>query len=236
MLGAEAIVGLIKWAVGIKDLPSVFERLEGLAQTDLAHLNSAVGIASLKHALKQWRANKENNKEESWQQLLSTQSFVLEQVFSVPVVMIKSKAYVGGKSILNTGGSVVDFLVKNEVTHNVALVEIKTPTTRLLGGVYRDGVYGPSAELSGAIVQVLACRDSLVAERCKLLGEAKMQAEAFDPQCVVIAGHAKEELSDAEKNRSFELFRRQLNDVRIITYDEMYDRTKRLITVLENGL
>lgn len=74
---------------------------------------------------------------------------------------MKGKAYVGGKSVLNTGGNIVDFLVKNYLTNNAALVEIKTPGTRLLGRLYRSGVYNPSDELSGSLMQVLNYRSSL---------------------------------------------------------------------------
>jgi hypothetical protein len=45
----------------------------------------------------------------------------------VPIFVIKSKAYMGGKNALNKGGGVVDFLIKNKVTNSVGLIEIKTP-------------------------------------------------------------------------------------------------------------
>ncbi|MFN2576412.1 MAG: hypothetical protein ABR607_01845 [Pyrinomonadaceae bacterium] len=60
-------------------------------------------------------------------------SFVLEQVFSWPCSIVKDKAYVGGKNVTNTGGKIVDFLLKNRLTQNAALIEIKTPTTRFSG-------------------------------------------------------------------------------------------------------
>lgn len=60
---------------------------------------------------------------------------------------------------------VADFLTKNPVTDNVALIEIKKPSTRLLqSSEYRSGVYGPSAELSGSVAQVLDQRYHLTSE------------------------------------------------------------------------
>ena len=94
-------------------------------------------MANLKRAIKQWSENKDNDKEEFWQTLLADQAFVLEQVFQVPIMVVKSKAYVGGKSVLNKGGGVADFLVANKVTSTIMLVEIKTPSTPLLGREYR---------------------------------------------------------------------------------------------------
>ena len=94
-----------------------------------------------------WKQNQDNSDEDFWQRTLSDNSFVLSQMFANPVIIIKGKAYVGGKSITNTGGSIVDFLAKNDITNDAVLIEIKTPTTKLLGNKYRDGVYPISSEL-----------------------------------------------------------------------------------------
>lgn len=232
-LGAEALARLIRWASEADNFSLMFDRLKGLQADSLLNLNAALGISVLTRALKAWSDNRNNPDEEYWQQLLQDQSFVLEQVFFLPVVIIKSKAYVGGKSILNTGGKVVDFLVKNSVTKSVGLVEIKTPKTPLLGKQYRGGIYNISDELSGAILQVLSYRESLSRDRVALLGHGSLDADTFDPKCLVIIGHAKRELTDTEKRRSFELFRAQLPDVEVITYDEMFERTRSLVNLLE---
>lgn len=235
-IGAQALSRLITWATQAENFSLLFERLQQLGQKDLVHLNSALGVASMKRALKVWYDNRQNPDEEFWQRILAEQAFVLEQVFQVPIVIVKSKAYVGGKSVLNTGGHIVDFLVRNKITTALALVEIKTPMTPLLGREYRQGVYNTSEELSGTVMQVLSYRDSLCKECVSLFGHEEIQAEAFDPMCVVVIGNARRELNDPTRRRSFELFRRQLGDVHILTYDEMYERSSRLVKVLEQGL
>ena len=235
-IGANALSRLIHWATQAENFSMLFERLQQLGQYDLVNLNAALGVASLKRAMKKWYENRRNHDEEFWQKTFSKQAFVLEQVFHVPVVIVKSKAYIGGKSVLNTGGHVVDFLLKNKVTNAVALIEIKTPMTPLLGKEYRQGVYNVSEDLSGAVMQTMAYRDSLLQERANLLQGEGTRSDAFDPTCVAIIGHARNELSEKSKRRSFELYRRHLRDVRVITYDELYERTKRLVQVLERGL
>jgi len=232
-LGAQAVARLIKWASDAQNFTLLFERLESLKPESLVNLNSAIGISTLKQALKKWSDNRNNSDEEFWQELLVKQEFVLEQIFHVPIFVIKSKAYMGGKNALNQGGGIVDFLIKNNITKSVGLVEIKTPITKLLGAEYRNGIYNISPELSGAVMQVLNYRDSLSKERKTLLSGDSMDADSFDPKCVIIIGHAKRELKDNDKLKSFELFRRQLSDVEIITYDELFDRTKRLVETLE---
>ena len=49
-------------------------------------------------------------------------------------------------------------------------------------------------------------------------------------------GHAKRELVDAEGREAIELFRGQLTDVEVVTYDEMFERTRRLVSILEEGV
>jgi len=235
-IGAEVLSRLVNWASNEDNFSLLFDRLQQLGNEALMQLNSALGVASLKRALLKWHENRENADEEFWQQLLAGHAFVLEQLFQVPVVVVKSKAYVGGKSVLNKGGRIVDFLVQNKITRAVALVEIKTPKTPLLGTEYRAGVYNISEDLSGAVMQVLSYRDSLGQDRLSLLGDEDIRAEAFDPMCVVVIGQAGRELTDVNKRRSFELYRRQLSDVTVITHDEMWERTSRLVGVLEQGL
>lgn len=232
-LGAQAVARLIQWASDAQNFTLMFERLESLNPESLVNLNAAVGISTLKRALMEWSKHRNNDDEEFWQDLLTEQEFVLEQIFHVPIFVIKSKAYMGGKNALNKGGGVVDFLIKNNVTNSVGLVEIKTPKTDLLTTGYRNGIYNVSSELSGAVMQVLNYRDTLSRERNSLLDDDVGEADAFDPKCVVIIGHARNELKEKEKRKSFELFRRQLSDVEVITYDELFERTKRLVQTLE---
>lgn len=234
-LGPSAIVRLIQWASDASNFSLLFDRLEELEPDSLRNLNAALGVAVLKRALAAWSHNRDNSDEDFWQSLLEKQAFVLEQIFSLPVVVIQQKAYVGGKSIANTGGHIVDFLVKNAVTNAIGLIEIKTPKTRLLGPMYRNGVYNVSSELTGAIQQILVYRSSLMDERDRLLHDYP-DLEPFIPRSVVLIGHAQRELTDKLKRQAFEQFRRQLDDVEIITYDEMFERTRRLVRILEDGV
>lgn len=235
-LGASAVARLIGWASDADNFSLMFDRLQRIGEGDLLKLNTALGIANIKRALKIWFDNRRNDDEEFWHAILAEQSFVLEQIFHVPIVVIKSKAYVGGKSVLNRGGKIVDFLVKNSVSSSVALVEIKTPMTPLLGGEYRTGIYNVSSDLTGAVQQALCYRDSISRERTSLLREFPQSAEVFDPLCIVLIGNVRRELADdKDKQQAFELYRRQLSSIEIVTYDEMYDKMRRLVSVLESG-
>ena len=83
------------------------------------------------------------------------------------MVFVGDKAYVGGMNVDRQDAKFVDYLYAND-SSNDAFVS-KTPVTKLLGSKYRKGVYKPSAELSGSVVQALDYRRELSASIRTLL-------------------------------------------------------------------
>lgn len=116
------------------------------------HLEEVVwmgqSVQRLINVLRIWNGNRTNSNEEFWQLTLSENSYVLSLAFSVPVVFIQDKAYVGGMKIDRKGARLVDFLYSGDISREAILIEIKTPMTKLLGRKYRK-VYGPSSDISG---------------------------------------------------------------------------------------
>lgn len=204
---------------------------------DLQAIHGLAGISMLRQALAFWEANQGNPKEEFWQNSLSEHSFVLSQVFSYPVVVICEKAHVGGKNVANTGGKQSDFLLKSALTNHLLLVEIKSPTAALLDSTpYRQRVFAPSKELSGSVSQISSYKlklskefDTLRTETEDTLGESIRFAE---PRCLVIIGSLNE-LDDAAKRDSFELYRRGQRHTEVITFDELFGKVAVLLGLLE---
>ena len=112
-------------------------------------------------------------------------------------------------------------------------IEIKTPTTSLLGTQYRGNVFNISKELSRAIVQVSNYKHPLQSEYFALKCQSVSEFSSFEPACVVIAGSFKREMNEDSKAKSFELFRSHLLGVKIITYDELFGKVELLIDLLE---
>src|SRR5438874_26162 len=79
--------------------------------------------------------------EDQWHKLFVDNPFILTLAFGFPVIAIRDKVSVGGGSFFGTGEKIADFLVKNDLTDNLALIEIKTARTKLLGRQYRGGVF-----------------------------------------------------------------------------------------------
>ncbi|MBU5636550.1 DUF4263 domain-containing protein [Geomonas sp. Red69] len=177
------------------------------------------------NVLQIWDSNQKQGDEEFWQLTLSEHSYVLSQVFAVPVVFVGEKAYVGGMRVDRSEAKFVDYLFSAESSRESLLVEIKTPLSRLLGSRYRAGVFAPSAELTGAVVQVLTYRTELIRNLQSVTDGSAVTLQAFAPKCVLIIGNAHAELNTPEKRRSFELFRASC-EVEIVTYDELFRKVE----------
>jgi hypothetical protein len=191
-----------------------------------------LGIASVKEALAHWKENQAQSSEEFWQLSLAERSFVLGQIFSYPIVIMAQKAYVGGKQISSSGGKEVDFLMAIESTDAVILLEIKTPTTKLLGQEYRGSVFPLSRDLASAVAQVLKYRQSLTRHFDTVTAESSRRLTLGEPRCIVLAGNTQE-LETSAMRDSFELQRERMRGVTIITYDELFRRLERFVDLLE---
>ncbi|MCC7385950.1 MAG: DUF4263 domain-containing protein [Deltaproteobacteria bacterium] len=231
-LGVQALIKLLSWASRATNLPEVVRRLAAMQPDILHELSASVKLSELRSLRERWNANDRNDSEEFWQQLLAENSFLLEQLFTFPITVIKGKAYVGGKTLFNDGGQLADFIVSNTVTTNLGLVEIKTPATPLLARPYRDGVYPLGPDVAGGIAQVLTYRDTLRSSIESLSYNSEARLEAWHPQAVVIAGTGSGLRTGAER-RSFELQRRQFRDVQLVCFDELHGRLDSLIGLLE---
>lgn len=158
----------------------------------------------------------------------------MAQLFSHPMIIINNdKAYLGGKSIENQGGKIVDFIYKNRLTENTALIEIKTPTTKLLSGKYRDNIFPVSNELSGSVNQILSYRDELQKSYFNLIAHSTQKFQVFNPKCIVVIGCLEIEGFSDEQQKSFEIFRSDLRSVEILTFDELFNKIEQFVQLLQ---
>lgn len=233
--GPEFIRRFLDWLNEVDNPTDYLNKLKELDIDQLNKINSLLGLTSLRKALDVWNTEKNNNDEEFWQKFLTNNSWVISQVFAAPLFLFKDKAYVGGKSIDNTGGKVIDYVFAHVTTHNLVLVEIKTPGTPLLGSEYRKGVYPFSSELMGAINQGLHYKDSIQKNYRDLVRDSQHPFRVFSPKCLIIAGSVEGSLDNQDKINSFELTRNELRNVEVISFDELFRKVAIMIHLLEAG-
>ncbi len=136
-------------------------------------------------------------------------------------------------------GKRVDALMKTIGTvQSLCFIEIKTHTTKLMHRpAYRGECWAPSAELAGGVAQVQkTVQKAMVRVRSEprhAEGYRLDQAFMFQPKAYVVIGSLTEFERDNEINEpqfgSFELYRRNLLNPEIITFDELLARATALL-------
>lgn len=193
-------------------------------------LKRDIELVSLDRLIEAYADSLEDGKTEShWQTFFDDNSFALQQVFGAPMVSVHSGASVGGRGLTGSGDKIADYLFKNSLTNNVALVEIKKPTTQLLSSrEYRPGVFGPSSELNSAVTQVLDQAYNLTKNLTGLKESSRQwDLESYAVSCFVVAGRTPS-ACDPARQKSFELYRANSRSVTIVTYDEILERLRLL--------
>jgi hypothetical protein len=162
-----------------------------------------------------------------WQQLFNDNPFILNLAFGYPVIKIQDQAHVGGQRLSGSGDTITDFLVKNGISNNAALFEIKTPRTPLLNkAAYRGQLYTPSSDLSGAINQMLDQKNEFQKDIARIKENSRTyDLESHAVHGVLVIGTTPEGL---DRQRSFELFRGNSKDITVITFDELLAKLKQL--------
>ncbi|MGC0793468.1 Shedu immune nuclease family protein [Pantoea agglomerans] len=193
-------------------------------QTDpvtLGQLRNDIELVSLERLIEDYKKLLEKNvREDTWQKLFNKNPFILSLTFGFPAIKISDQASVGGKKLTGDGEKITDYLIKNGVTNNLAIIEIKKPSTSLLNKTpYRDSVYSASTELTGSVTQVLDQCYRLEQNIASIKVNNRMyDIESYAIHCILIAGTLPE---DEDQKKSFEIYRRNSRNVLIITFDEL---------------
>ena len=215
------------------------ERARRRADADHGMGSQQQGLGSrpsdLAEALRIWDEHAAPQPEEYWHHLFEEIPELLVAAVPGDAVQLGSKCYVGGKSLDNRHGNIVDFIYTTRSTSNATLVEIKTPEAKLVGGAYRD-VFMPSAELSGSVMQAFGYRDALLKNYYALANDPDSpRFRVFNPGVLVIIGNLERERPDERQRRSFDLFRYGLHGVVVVTFDELFAKVRDLVALIQQG-
>lgn len=189
--------------------------------------------------------------EKAWQQLLEANPWVLGIGLGGQLLTSweegKLEQTVVGRSIKGVGKRSDALMRTAGIVRSLAFAEIKHHQTRVLGEEYRSGSWSPSKELAGAVVQIqqtvhLASRElgdyiQDQADDGELLGTGTF---ILQPRSYVIVGSLDQLTGDSggpipDKVRSFELFRRNLHEPEVITFDELVARAEWHIEAAAQG-
>lgn len=218
--------------IALSNHQDLLKKIINLDDSDLNCMITNIQMKAIENICNLIKSNINNADEEFWQRdIFTAHAWILSQLVAKPIVLFKDKAYLGGKTISNDCGKVIDYIYKNNLNDNIVLFEIKTPVTPLMTkSVYRNEIYSASKELSGSIIQCLVYKDTIQKQYMSLKIESKVDFEVLNPKSFVIIGNMGS--LNAEQKKSFELYRREFRDVEVVTFDEILDRLTNLYKCL----
>lgn len=153
----------------------------------------------------------------------------------------KLEQVVQGHNLLERGKRIDGLMKTRGVINSLCFVEIKTHNTPLLeSAAYRPGCWAPSRELAGAVSQVQGTVSAAMQHLHGLIQPAKHDGtptgEAvfnYKPRAFIVIGSTGQFVTDTgvntEKVRSFELYRNAVDGIDIVTFDELYERSKFIV-------
>lgn len=189
------------------------------------------------------------SKDESlWQQFFEKNTWIfgygLQYIINIPLQNKKLEQVVDGYDIVNRGKR-TDALMKSKgIISSLCFAEIKTHKTKLLNSSYRPNVFPPSNELSGGIAQIHKTIQSSLENLVNKIEPADKEGNPtgeeifmYRPKSVLIVGTLDEFTTEnginKEKYSSFELYRKSINDIDIMTFDELLERANFIVNTTD---
>ena len=197
----------------------------------LVRLKNDLELANLESFIGRFRAMlEEGHGEPVWQEFFDANPLILSLALGYPIIKIGQQASVGGRKLFGGGEKITDFLMKNRMTNNAAVVEIKTPGAKVVNREFRGGVFSPSGILSESIIQTLDQRHQFQRDIFGIKGRSGIHdIETYAVQCCLVIGTIPE---GEDEKKSFELFRGNSKDVQIVTFDELLEKLIQLRELL----
>nr|WP_184843421.1 Shedu immune nuclease family protein [Kribbella solani] len=192
--------------------------------------------------------------ERVWQDFLERNPWVLGIGLAGQLLMswdqTRLEQVVAGPSVAGAGKRADGMLRTTGVVRSMVFAEIKHHRTQLLesGPPYRSGCWAPSKELAGGVTQVQQTVYRAVQELSDKFadkdtdgGNLGTDTYLVRPRSFLIVGHLSQLLSSGggvmdDKQRSFELYRRNLYEPEILTFDELLARAEWLLAEAEDEI
>lgn len=182
---------------------------------------------------RQYLAQKQG--EDWWQDFFERNKWIFGYGLRYQILRpVQSQPHYGGQTLAGKGTEKGDYLQCTEAQVKfTVLVEIKKPDTSLLGiKQYRNAAWQLAEDLTGGVAQLQAnCRRwEIEGSQTEKNREDLSKKEIFtvQPKGILVIGNTGQ-LTDLAKRNTFELFRRNILNPEILTFDELYERAKFIV-------
>jgi hypothetical protein len=181
--------------------------------------------------------DKQVGDEDWWQNFFEDNKWIFGYGLDYVILRVEqAQAHVLGASVTGKDAQKADFLTSSGPSKFTVLVEIKTPQTPLLRGKepIRSRAWGLNTELTDALAQINANVESWGnigqdSPENKQFMENKKLRRTVKPKGIVVVGMLNSLEQDQTKLDTFELFRKGIHGVEIITFDELHDRARYIV-------
>ena len=190
---------------------------------------------------------KTDKDETVWQRFFEANNWILgyglNYIFNSPLEGKKLEQVTKGADVFSAGKRVDLFMKTRGIVNSLCFGEIKTHATPLLKKVkdaYRRECWAMSDELSGGIAQIqktvqisvsnIRSKTEIKNKEGELTGE---NLYLYHPKSFLIIGSLVQFRGEfginEEKFSSFELFRKNIHNPEILTFDELFERAKHIL-------
>ena len=185
-----------------------------------------------------------------WQTFLENNHWILGGLLSGQLLTSwddrRLEQVVTGSSIAEVGKRADALLRTAGQVRSMVFVEIKHHRTDLLAEEYRPGCWAPSKELSGGVAQAQGTVQRAVASIGSRLPDRASDGSEIPgefiylirPRSFLIVGNLNKFIGEAGgihhgKYQSFQLYRRNMQEPEIITFDELLARAEGLVNAAD---
>lgn len=188
--------------------------------------------------------------ESLWQKFFEKNQWIfgygLDYIYSSSLDDKRLEQVVRGHHVGQSGKRVDALLKSRAIASSLCFVEMKNHRTPLLQGKpYRAACWAPSDELAGAVAQIhgtVSYASETIAGKLRVSDSAGFPTPEeifnFKPKSFVVLGHlgqfANEHGINEEQFRSFELYRGNMVQPEIVTFDELYERARHIVAANES--
>ncbi|MFA5240395.1 MAG: Shedu immune nuclease family protein [Phycisphaerae bacterium] len=196
-------------------------------------------ILGRKDALELYRRmldNADDYTEPQWQSFFERNDWIFGYGLKYKFLRIlQREAHISGTDLDGSNAVISDFLLTD--ARFTKLVELKTPKTKLFENRQnRSDSWRLSTDLTDAISQILAQKANWELEGANTNytsnGE-RINESAHDVECILVIGQFSSiEANDREraiKLKTLELYRRNLRNIEMLLFDELYERARFIV-------
>ncbi len=224
--------------LGAANVGSLIPALKNLVEDRLScdDVNTILGRKDALELYKRMLDNADDYTEPQWQLFFEQNDWIFGYGLRYKFLSILQREANVSRTDLNGGNAVIsDFLLTD--ARFTKLVELKTPKTNLFENrKNRSDSWRLSTDLSDAVSQILAQKANweLESAGANYTAEGQRISEAaHDVECILVIGQFSNiegnEKECAIKLKTLELYRRNLRNIEILLYDELYERARFIV-------